>query len=1233
MLDALNADPTSFARQINDIALIFVITGGINIFSGMMQVSCWTLAGERMSQKFRENYVTSILKQEIGWFDTVGVNELSTKVADLSGKVQDGTTRKVGDLTQYLSQFIASFAVGLYLCWPLTVVLLAAFPLIGGAGAFMIGAITEAVNNAGENYAAAGGVASETLGNIRTVTSLNAQPSIISRYRLYLLDAMQVGIRKGRDVGIGNGAVFSAAFLTYSLGFWYGGKLVADDLDRNCDINVESCLTGGTVLAVFFCVIMGSIALGQVVPPLSSFLAAKVAITPMLEIINREPEIDGLSDKGITPEGSGTGNLELKNVNFAYPSRPDIQVCKDYNLSIVAGETIALVGASGSGKSTIVNLLLRFYDVQDGLVTFDGNNIKDLNIKWLRSQIGYVGQEPVLFSGSVADNIASGLDGSLEKGMAAKDPTIMEKITSAAKLANCYDFVSEFPDGFNTDVGTGGIAMSGGQKQRIAIARALVKKPSVLLLDEATSALDATSERLVQESIDALQKSKAQTTLVIAHRLSTIRNADKIAVVDAARIVELGSHDDLVKKNGRYADLIRLQTIDEPDEVEKIDDLKAADAKTAVIRKTATGPVTEDSAENKVVISEEEQKKIWAKVNALILMHPLWLTAALFGACVFGSMFPCWGLLLAKTQNMFYYTDTTRMRRVAAEMALWYILLATCALFSSTLQYWGCAQVSERMSMKLRSGYFEAMVRREVSYFDEEENATGSLTTRLAEDSRAVATATGETVPRQLQATFTLIIGIGLAMNASWKLALVVIATFPVSIAASAVQMMAFAGQQYDKDDKKENPGSIISSAFTHMRTVTAFSMQYKVSADFNALTRKQSLERCAKSWVGGLGFGAAQASMFCTYALLFWYGSKLIEAGEIEFENMMIAIMSLMLGAIGLGQALADLGNQTQGLEAAKRIFDAIDGGSSSPIDGLSDEGIIPTGRAKGKITLKDVSFRYPTRPDVEVCKGYSLNINPGEVVALVGPSGGGKSTIMNLLLRFYDPEEGSVMVDDQSIQDLNVRWLRSQIGYVGQEPALFSGSVASNIAKGLPSQGNKPLLSLEEAMQISDGTTDEEGGDTKAALNIEPSAEEMKLVIEACKASNAHDFISSFPEGYQTDVGEGSLMVSGGQKQRIAIARALIKKPSILLLDEATSALDATSERLVQESIDALQKSKAQTTLVIAHRLTTIRNADKIAVIDKGRVVQVGTHDDLLADDKGLYATLWAKQSGKKH
>ena len=382
---------------------------------------------------------------------------------------------------------------------------------------------------------------------------------------------------------------------------------------------------------------------------------------------------------------------------------------------------------------------------------------------------------------------------------------------------------------------------------------------------------------------------------------------------------------------------------------------------------------------------------------------------------------------------------------------------------------------------------------------------------------------------------------------------------------------------------------------------------------------------------MAGLGFGGANMSLFCTYALLFWYGSRLIEKGEVTFENMMVSILSLMLGALGLGQALTDLGDQKAGLLAAKRIFKAIEQGEKSPIDGLSSSGLQPSERPRGQIELRHVRFRYPSRPDVDVCKGYSLSIEPGEVVALVGPSGSGKSTIMSLLLRFYDPIEGQILLDGQDIKSLNVRWLRSQIGYVGQEPCLFSGSVASNIAKGRASHvgEHQGVFTVEEANQARNDDEVSKAADEEVGLK--PGSEfPPEDVVQACIASNAHEFITKFPDGYATDVGESSIMVSGGQKQRIAIARALIKKPAVLLLDEATSALDATSERMVQESIDALQKSKTQTTIVIAHRLTTIRNADKIAVIDKGSVVQLGNHDQLLADENGLYSTLWKKQQG---
>ena len=318
---------------------------------------------------------------------------------------------------------------------------------------------------------------------------------------------------------------------------------------------------------------MGSMGMGQIAPPMSCFFEAKASAKPMLDVIRRRPLIDGLSDEGVKPTNKPLGKISIDNVVFAYPSRPHLTVCKGYNLEIESGETVALVGASGSGKSTVINLLLRFYDPQQGEIRLDGINIRDLNIRWLRANIGYVGQEPVLFSGTIAENIAYGLDATLYDEVRvlrdSTDPierqkaqiTLRERVEEAAKQANAHEFIMKFPQQYETDVGSSGSSMSGGQKQRIAIARALIKRPAVLLLDEATSALDAQSERLVQESIDKLQQSKAQTTIVIAHRLSTIRNADKIVVIDKGSVVEIGSHDELLtKENGIYALLWQKQS-------------------------------------------------------------------------------------------------------------------------------------------------------------------------------------------------------------------------------------------------------------------------------------------------------------------------------------------------------------------------------------------------------------------------------------------------------------------------------------------------------------------------------------------------------------------------------------------------------------------------------------------------------------------------------------------------
>ena len=343
-----------------------------------------------------------------------------------------------------------------------------------------------------------------------------------------------------------------------------------------------------------------------------------------------------------------TGHIELRNVDFSYPSRPDVKVCKGYNLIIRPGETVALCGSSGAGKSTIMNLLLRFYDPIEGAVLLDNVDIRTFNVRWLRNRMGYVGQEPVLFAGTIADNIAYGVDRQVDGVQDAV--TLRKRIEAAARLANAHDFISSFPQGYDTDVGANGGSMSGGQKQRIAIARALIKQPAVLLLDEATSALDAASERIVQQSIDDLQASKAQTTIIIAHRLSTIRNADRIAVVSEGRIVELGTHDELVALNGLYSDLVSLQMgdisdssatpsnysqiveIDASHGMEKCDRENIADFIPTLTVDESPISLTDMPQEANVVPGKEEANVLRKRIRTMVMHHIWWLVSGLFGA-------------------------------------------------------------------------------------------------------------------------------------------------------------------------------------------------------------------------------------------------------------------------------------------------------------------------------------------------------------------------------------------------------------------------------------------------------------------------------------------------------------------------------------------------------------------------------------------------------------------------
>ncbi|CAM9784749.1 unnamed protein product, partial [Ectocarpus sp. 12 AP-2014] len=1042
----------------------------------------------------------------------------------------------------------------------------------------------------------------QVLSGIRTVASLGSEEIELKRYSTHLNGAYAAGVKEGVSTGLGNGALFMAFYSSYGLAFWFGTKQasVADGGGR----------TGGEVLSSIFAVLMGAMMLGQTAPGITAVGIARGAAVEVFETLERTPPIDSSSKDGLKPD-KVEGKVVFHTVGFSYPARPNDVVYNSLSLEVAVGKTLALVGPSGGGKSTVTKLLLRFYDPTSGSVSLDGTDIKTLNVAWYRQQIGYVGQEPVLFAGTIGLNIANGKHGSATQ----------DEIVAAAKAANAHDFIESFPDGYNTGVGEGGFQLSGGQKQRIAIARAIIKDPAILLLDEATSALDSESEKVVQAALDQLHKDKPRTTLTIAHRLSTIQGADKIAVIDKG-VVELGTHSELLALNGVYHTLCSSQTggtteglADGDNAIElrsssKSDENNTSESGTGDVKSgspkgaaSVGAPMDGASGADKQKSKEEQEEKLPAppgcRMWALNNGDWPWLLMGFVGAVVAGGCAPSEGVFLAQGQSNLYLEDTEQMRKIGNRWALGFVGLGFLNLVGNMALSTGFTVAGERLTRTLRYMAFEAMVRHDIAWFDEESSAVGVLTTRLEAEASMVRKATGGNVAHATQLMMTLTVGTLIGLAFAWQIGLLAIATIPLIAVAGIVQMAMMTGGYGDNDglDGGGNAAGLLSSALQGMSTVTAFNMQERLAADYKQASEGSLDARRKRGLIAGAAFGYSQGITFWVFALMFYVGAIMVDNGQVEYGDFFTAMFAVIFGAFGVGQISGDFKDAGKGQQAASKIFRLTD--EPLNIDPLSEKGARPS-ETKGALEFKKIFFNYPSRPNMQIYgsdkypQGFCLNVAAGETVALVGPSGGGKSTCMGLLLRFYEPSKGSVTIDGRDITEVNVKWLRSQIGYVGQEPVLFQGTIRENIAKG------------------------------------DPSASDERIQ-EAAKAANAHDFIQcDFQGGYEAEVGEKSALLSGGQKQRIAIARAILRNPPILLLDEATSALDNESEKVVQEALDQLQAKQKRTTLTVAHRLTTIRNSDKIAVLNGGGVQELGTHDQLLAL-KGLYSTLWNQQTSK--
>lgn len=1183
--DALDAAKGHFRDSSANNALYLCCIGIGMMAASYLQMSTWMYTSEINAKRIREAYLRAVLRQDIAFFDNVGSGEITTRIQSDTHLVQRGISEKVPLAVSALSAFITGYVLAYVRNWRLALALSSILPCTTIAGA-LIGKFVLVYTNLSLKHAAEGGtLAEEAISTIRTAHAFGIQSTLTRLYDDFVGQALAADHKSAIWQGCGLASFYFFLYATYALAFHFGTTLI-----------LQGHATPGEIVNVFSAILVGSLMLVALGPQMQAIMQGMGAAGKLFATIDRVPSIDSASAAGEKPE-KVVGEITLEHIHFAYPSRPNVQVLRDLSLVFPAGKTCALVGTSGSGKSTIISLIERFYDPLDGCLKLDGVDIRELNLKWLRSQIGLVSQEPTLFSTSIRANVEHGLIGTAYENASAEEKQKLVK--QACVMANADGFVSHLPQGYDTLVGERGFLLSGGQKQRVAIARAIVSNPRILLLDEATSALDTQSEGIVQSALD--KAAAGRTTIVIAHRLSTIRNADHIYIMENGAVVEQGTHHGLMENNdSRYAKLVAAQQLREQNQkVAFHSDLGSSlpvhipvEDRLPYISQTLSrqssiekGAASLDDKAPEALPEEKRQLGIFNVLHRLALLNRenrhLYIAGTL-AAIISGGLYPAYGLVFSKVIEGFTSSNRRDLRHKGDRSALWNFIIAIGALISISVKGICFSDAAARVTAKLRQLSFGAILRQDVQYFDKKENASGTLVSSLSDNSQKVGSLVGLTLGAIIEAFATLVIALILGIVFAWKLGLVSLAVSPIIFFTGYVGLRFIMFKDKAVEKEHEDSAQIACEAAGSIRTVASLTREDDCVRQYSQALEIPLQSARRTSVFTNMIYAFAQGSSFFVIALVFWYGSRLVADLELSIFEFFVGLESSTIGTMQAANVFGFMPDISSAGTAGSNIIQLIDSkpkiNTEAPSKKIED--------VKGRVTFEEIQFSYPNRSSNPVLRGLTFSVEPGTYVALVGASGCGKSTTIQLIERFYDPVSGRICLDGKNIAHLNLNEYRKHLALVSQEPTLYSGTVRFNILLG--------------AIKPESEVTQEE-------------------VEEVCRKANILDFINSLPDKFETQVGGKGSQLSGGQKQRIAIARALLRNPKVLLLDEATSALDSQSEKVVQDALD--EAAKGRTTIAIAHRLSTIQNADLIYFIKDGTILESGTHDELL-EQGGAYS-----------
>ncbi|MEQ7006533.1 ABC transporter ATP-binding protein [Actinopolymorpha sp. B17G11] len=1124
---------------------------------------------------------------------------VSRSISDIM--LVQGLLQMLPMLTGNILLFVISLVVMAWLSPLLTLVALAVAPALLLIGYHSRSRLFPATWEAQQQAAEVAGIVDSAVSGVRVVKGFGQERRELSRLEQ---QARRLFASKLRSVRLNSryGPTLQAVPLLGQVGILALGGWLA----------IQGQITLGTFLAF-------SAYLGQLIAPvrmLSNFLVmgqqARASVIRVFEVIDSEPLVLEKPDAIDLPQGSGA--VELRDVTFGYlESDP---VLRDLSLEVAPGETLALVGTAGSGKSTISHLLPRFYDVQRGSVRVDGYDVRDVTFASLRSRIGLVFEDSFLFSDSVRANIAYGRPDATD-----------EQIRAAAAAAEATEFIDELPDGIDTVVGERGLTLSGGQRQRVALARALLSDPTLLVLDDATSAVDPETEAEIHTTLRHVMAGR--TTIIIAHRQSTLQLADRIAVLDAGRLRDVGTHEELTERCALYrlllsgpgddaegvdageleaflasetsADGIRSPWIrttpEEPSHLTRVQTptglgggfgggggrggggggggwLASMPPTPALLEKVAKLKPATDVP--KVSVADAAQPDPGFSLLRTLRPFRTPLLLALLFVALDAVATLCLPLLIRHGVDAGVTRDAFSVVLIAAAVALGVVIADWSIMMAQTRV---AGRTGERVLYSLRVKLFSHLQRLGLDYYEREMG--GRIMTRMTTDIDALSSFLQTSL---LTAVVAILQFVGVLVALVWinaELALAVLALMPILVVATLIFRAKSSVAYQEARERISVVNADLQENVAGMRVSQAYGREDHNANRFDAKSEAYRVSRLRAQRYIGTYFPFVQFLNLAAAAVVLGVGAGLVRNGALTAGALIAYLLYLDLFFSPVQQLSQVFDGYQQARVGLRRIGELLRTPTSTP----EAPGATKIEALSGEVVLDNVQFHYDNATG-NALNGINLTVRAGETVALVGETGAGKTTLVKLVARFYDPTGGVVRVGGHDLRDLDLASYRHRLGYVPQEPFLFPGTVRDAIAYGRPDA-------------------------TDAEIEV------------AARAVGAHGVIARMRDGYYHTVGERGRNLSAGQRQLIALARAYLVDPDILLLDEATAALDPATEALVIRATETLTRSR--TTLLIAHRLTTAERADRIVVLDHGRVVEDGTHADLLAA-RGRYAGLWA-------